>query len=74
LAQRVLQVEVTNYCTQIDPGYNAQSFSVTTSDFAGLDASQPFRFADALAASTTHSLSPDYCYGSNFSVTVHYTY
>lgn len=67
------QDEGTNYCTEVSPAFNAQASSGTTSDFVGLDAHQPFRFATYLASATSHSLSPNYYYTSSLSVTVHYT-
>jgi hypothetical protein len=64
----------TNYCTEVSPAFNAQSWSGTTSDFAGLDADQPFRFATYLASPTTQSLAPNYYYSQSFSLTVNYSY
>ncbi|WP_222194743.1 flagellar protein FlhE [Modestobacter italicus] len=62
-----------DYCTDVSPSYNTQSYSGSTSDFAGLPADESFHFLSYLASSTKRSLAPNYYQAQSVGITVNYT-
>jgi hypothetical protein len=63
----------TNQCVKVNTN-NLREGSGTTDAFNGVAANQPFRYALALGASTTRSLSPNNFYSNFYSAQVNYTY